>query len=138
MKYEVKMSLLEMTEKGRKKRVSHLFLVEALSIVEAVAKATKEEAQYGAEELDCLAGKAVNYTDVILSKDAEKFYKVKVSYMDSIGEDLKEKKVSQYFIVQAETLDAAKKIIEEGISTWMVEAYIESINETSIYDYISE
>jgi hypothetical protein len=138
MKYEVNFQVLTVDEQGKEKRVKKLYLVDALSIIEAVTTATDEISGFFSE-FECLSAKQVGYADVITNTEADdKYYHIKLNFITIDERTAVEKRSIHHLILQANDISEAKKRIEEEISRWVVDVEIVSISETKIELYIKK
>lgn len=134
--FEVKFAYDKVQEDGSQKRVTELYVVEALSFTEAEANITKEMAAYVNGDYDIKAITIPQYGEVWFSdKDTDdKFYIAKLQFITIDEKTEKEKKSNVFYLVQAGSFDAAKKYIEDVMGTTMTDYVIASIKETNILD----
>jgi hypothetical protein len=137
MKYEVKFQVLTVDEQGKEKREKKLYLVEALSVVEAATAAT-EHISVLYNEFECILVKQVGYDDVLTDKNSdEKYYHIKLDYITIDERTAAEKRATHHLILQADNISDAKKRIEDEISKWVIDVEIVSISETKIESYFA-
>jgi hypothetical protein len=74
----------------------------------------------------------------VADENVNKYYKVKLNIIEVDQYTAKERKTPTYWLVQAETLDHAKKRIEEELRTFMAAVELGAISETKLLDYVSE
>lgn len=134
--FEVKITFDKTLENGKEKKVSELYLVDALSFTEAEAKITaeflplpnfkvKSIRQYKVAEI-------VNKTNL----DDSRYFKCKLNFITLDEKSGNEKKTAVYMLVDAENLDKAKTLLVEHMKSTMSDYSIEKIEETKIVDVI--
>ena len=130
--FEVKITFNKTLENGKEKKVSELYLVDAVSFTEAETKITAEFSllpnfkvksirQYKVAEI-------VNKTNL----DDSRYFKCKVNFITLDEKSGNEKKTAVYMLVDAETLDKAKALLVEYMKCTMADYSIEKIEETKI------
>lgn len=124
----------KMQEDGKEKRVTEYLLIDALSFSEAEARATEEVQPFIPGEFVVESIKKEKLSEVFLSDDGDKYYKVKVSYITLDEQSGREKKTPAYMLVQASTIDEAKSRFAEGMKGTMADYVVESITETKVVD----
>ena len=134
MRYEKTM------ENGMQKKVTETYVVNALSFTEAESRIIENMRPYiGDSDMEVTAIKIAPYKDVVLSEsDADdKYYKVHCDFIAIDEKNGKEKKTAVYYLVQASSVDSARKLTDEALSATMIDYVIASIIETSIMDLFS-
>ena len=135
--FEVKVAYDKTTESGEQKRVTELYVVEAMSFTEAEAKVEKDiVAKYISSDYEIRAITIPQYKEVWFTDDTkyDKYYKAKLQFITIDEKTEKEKKSNVYYLVQAGSFDAAKKHIESVMGGKMIDYVIASIKETNILD----
>ena len=123
-------------EDGSLKKVTEQYLVNALSFTEAEARITEYLNEEGAEEINIPNIAKANFSDIFPDELGEIWYKAKVSFV-SIDENAgKEKKISQFMLVQAEDFPKAIENLLEQFKGFTVPYDIISVAETAILDVI--
>ena len=89
-------------------------------------------------EIDILSIKSSTISDIYLSNEAEDdhFFKVKIVYITLDEKSGKEKKISEYVLVQAKSPEEAIKRMYKELECIAVEIQIASIAESNIVDVI--
>ena len=135
--YECKVRYEKTTENGEQKKVTETYVVDALSFTEAEGRIIEEMKPYvGDKEMDVTAIKIAQYKDVLFSdadKD-DKFYKVSCNFITLDENNGKEKKTAVGYLVQAATVEGARKDLDEVMSGTMIDYVIVSVVETGIMD----
>jgi len=129
--FEVKITFDKTLENGKEKKVSELYLVDAVSFTEAEMKINafavlpnfkvKSIRQYKVAEI-------VNNID----SEYTSYFKCKLNFISLDEKSGKEKKTAVYMLVDAETLDNAKTLLVEYMSGILDDYVIEKIEETKI------
>ena len=131
--FEVKVKLQKTMEDGQQKKVSEQYVVEAATFGEAERRIAECLKPYIEGEFEVTDIKIAGYGQIIKdNQDADKFFKAKVSFITLDETAGKEKKTSELYLVQSDTLESAesdvKSFLNDGITT------ISSISETAILD----
>lgn len=131
--YECKVIMAKQLEDGTKKKTTENYLVNAVNCTEAEARAIEELSPYCNGDMSVPDIKNVKYSEVIRTEDeqADKYYKVKVSFI-FIDEDDTEKKSSCYYLVQASNLQNAIKAFIDAMKDSMNDYEINAVQETKI------
>ena len=134
--YEVKYQHEQTQEDGTQKKITELYTVDALSFTEAESKITEEMKLYVSGETFIKAITRAPYKEIFFDdrESADKYYKAKLYFITIDENTEKEKKSTVTYLVQAASLDEAKKNINEVMGTTMIDYDIQSIAETKIID----
>lgn len=134
--YEVKYQHEQTQEDGTQKKITELYTVDALSFTEAESKITEEMKLYVSGETFIKAITRAPYKEIFFDEreSADKYYKAKLDFITIDEKTEKEKKSTVTYLVQAASLDEAKKNINEVMGTTMIDYDIQSIAETKIMD----
>ncbi len=134
--YEVKFQHEQTQEDGTQKKVTELYTVDALSFTEAESKITEEMKLYVSGETFIKAITRAPYKEIFFDEreSADKYYKAKLDFITIDEKTEKEKKSTVTYLVQAASLDEAKKNINEVMGKTMIDYDIQSIAETKIID----
>lgn len=135
--YECKVRYEKTMEDGEQKKVTETYVVDALSFTEAEGRIIEEMKPYvGDNEMDVTAIKIASYKLVLFS-DAhhdDKFYKVRCNFITLDEKSGKEKKTAVDYLIQAATVEGARKNLDEVMSGTMIDYVIVSVVETGIMD----
>lgn len=131
--FEVKVKMQKTQEDGTQKKVSEQYVVEAATFGEAERRITECLKPYIEGEFNVTDIKIAGYVQIIHGDDnADKYFKAKVTFVAMDETTGKEKKTSELYLVQSETLESAesdvKNYLNDGNTT------ISSIAETAILD----
>ena len=117
--FEVKVKMQKTQEDGTQKKVSEQYVVEAATFGEAERRIT-----------ECLKPYIVQIINT--NQDADKFFKAKVSFVTLDETTGKEKKTSELYLVQSDTLESAESDVKSFLNDG--NTAISSISETVILD----
>lgn len=128
---QVKVKYTKQLDNGAMKRVTEPYLLAAMTFTDAEARIYEELGTVIRGEFHVVAIQRVEIHD-IFAYDDDVWYRAKVSY-DSIDDD-KSRKVTNTFLVSAESVKQATERIQENL-TGMLSAYeIKSVVESPIVD----
>lgn len=121
-------------ENGQEKKVTELYIVDALSFSEAEERITKEMSAYG--EFEVVSEKITNYSEPVSSNntEADLWYKVKVNLITLDEKTYKEKKTPLYLLVQAKNIDDARRLTNEHMKNSVLDWNCEAVSETKIVE----
>lgn len=138
MIYEVSIILDKLVAEGLPKRVKEQYLVEAVSFADAEKRAAEYIAPYVSGDVRIAAIKQSNVADVVTCNDdaADKFYKVKHSFITIDEERGVEKKQAQFIIFQAASVDDARNKYYDHVKGWLGDLLLEAVAETNFFDYV--
>lgn len=124
-------------ENGLNKTVSEQYLFDALSFTEAEARTIEELKPYISGEFSIPQIVKPRISELFLSDDtaADRYYKVKVSFITLDKKSRAEKKTNSFILVQASDFKNAYDRFIEGMKGTMAYYEIVSIVETQILDY---
>jgi hypothetical protein len=130
--FQAKVSSLQQQSNGLIAKVVETYLIDAMSFTEAEARAIKESE--GSREVTAVAIARSPIKEVVMYGDTDQFFKVKVQYslMDEATE--KEKKVTTYFLVNANDAKEAYERTEEHLKEMLVPFTIPKIEESPIIE----
>ena len=124
-------------ENGLQKTVNEQYLFDALSFTEAEARTIEELTPYISGEFSIPQIVKPRISELMLSEDvsADRYYKVKVSFITLDEKSGAEKKTNSFILVQASDFKNAYDRFIEGMKGTMADYEIVSIVETQILDY---
>ena len=130
--FECKVTFDKTLENGKEKKVSELYLVDAVSFTEAEAKITAEFGTLPNFKVKSIrqykVAEIVNKTNL----DDSRYFKCKLNFITLDEKSGAEKKTAVYMLVNAENLDKAKTMLVEHMKSTMADYVIEKIEETKI------
>ena len=131
--FEVKVKMQKTQEDGTQKKVTEQYVVEAATFGETERRITECLKPYIEGEFNVTDIKIAGYAQIVSGdENADKYFKAKVTFVALDETTGKEKKTSELYLVQSETLESAesdvKSYLNDGNTT------ISSIAETAILD----
>ena len=134
--YDCKVRYEKTLEDGYQKKVAEAYVVDALSFTEAEKRVIEEMSAYINGEIEVTAIKIAPYKEVVFSGKAEhdKFYRVRCDFIVFDEKTNKEKKTAIDYLVQAASVESARKNLEEAMKGTMIDYVIVSLVETHIED----
>ena len=131
--FECKISYEKTMENGKQKRVSELYLIEAISFSEAESIMFFKFAEFYGGEMKIETLKRDKIAE-IFEADAEKIYRVKVNFITLDETSGKEKKNAVYMLVYADSIEKARQEHEHGMKGTMSDYEVEKIEETKLVE----
>ncbi len=134
--FECKIRYEKVMEDGLQKKVTELYVVDALSFTEAEQCITEEMSSYISGTFEVADIKKAAYKEIFFSDDeqADRWYKTKLQFITIDEKTAKEKKSNVNYLVQAGTLNGAVKNIDSVMGGTMIDYVIASVAETQIMD----
>ena len=141
MWFECRLKYQKIDENGKEKKVSELYLVEAVTFTDAESRINKEIEAYISGEFNVVNIKIANYSEIIPYEGGDKWFKSKVVFTSLDEEKGKERKTNAYMLVQAENLKEAFENLDKAMEGTISDYTIAAIAESPIMDlfpYFSE
>lgn len=135
--YEAKVCYERQADDAGMKRVSELYLVDALSFTEAEERVVKEvRPNVSVGELDVVNIRRRKIAELLLSRDSrhDRYYRAKVAFVTIDERTGAERATSVAMIVQSDTLINASSSLASELDKQLGTYRIESISETPIMD----
>lgn len=134
MYYEAIMTRFDLDDQGKAKKITERFLLDALSITEAVTRFESEiSALY--PDHDTKAVRRTGYSEVITDESADDRY-FHATYNTYIPDEKgKEKKTAVSILIQADSIDDAKRKYDEIEKSYCTDIELVKIAETKIIEY---
>lgn len=134
--FECKIRYEKTMEDGSQKKVTELYVVDALSFTEAEASIIEEMSSCISGEFEVKDIKKAAYGEIFFSDSpsADRWYKTKLQFITIDDKTEKEKKSNVNYLVHGSTLPGAVKSIDEVMGGTMIDYVIASIAETQIMD----
>lgn len=141
--FEVKVKYTKVGEDGREKKVSELYLLDAMSFTEAESRITEKLKEMIQGDFHITGIKPSNITELFKSTDEndDKWFKAKVAIIDCDNISGREKRSNQYFLVAGANVDKALNNLQASLSTWVVPFDTVQVGDSNIVDvfpYFSE
>lgn len=123
-------------EDGLQKKVTEIYVVDALSFTEAEARITEQmssyiSGEYTIENIDPAPFGEIFFSDGEMD---DKWYNTKLKFITIDEKTEKEKRSTVNYLVQGGTFDQAKKHIEEVMGGTMIDYVIDTLKETKYMD----
>ena len=135
MLYECGVRYERTMENGMTKKVTELYLVDALSFAEDEGRITNEMEPYISGEFDVVTIKRTNISEIVEGlSTADKWFKAKLMFVTYDEKTAKEKKQAVYFIVKASDINNAHTVVVQHMKTSFVDYEIATLDETKIMD----
>jgi len=133
--FETKVRIERTQEDGQQKSVMESYGVEAVSWTEAEARIAKE-LQNDSSGFEIKDIKKAPYTEVFFSDDTtdDKWYRCKLQFITLDENTEKEKRTGVTYLVNASTLEKARKHVDEEMSRTMTDYVITSVTETKLLE----
>ena len=136
--FEVKVRYEQTQEDGLEKMVTETYVYKAADFGEAYDKAIKNMSTFISGDFGITAMKIAQYGEVVMQDDRteEKYYRVKVNLIILDEKTQKEKKTACYYLVNADSVEKARKYTDTALSDTMMDYVIEAVQEAKIIDVI--
>jgi hypothetical protein len=121
-------------EQGLLKAVTEQYLVDADSFTETEARIYEKLEEFIIGDFDVTDISKTNYSDVFFYNDCSVWYKCKIQYFLTDDNTGKEKKITQYMLVEAQTAKEAYDRIFESLSNMLVTFTVPDVIETKIIE----
>lgn len=123
-------------ESGEVKKVSETYVVDAITFGEAEESIAEIANSYATSEYEIKNINPAPYSDIFFSdKDTDdKYYRVKLNLITINETTQKEKKSKVTYLVQAGSLEQARKNTEDVMNGTMIDYEFVSVTETKILD----
>lgn len=123
-------------ESGETKKVSETYVVDAITFGEAEESIAEIAKSYASGDFDIKNINPAPYSEIFFSdKDTDdKYYKVKLAFITIDEKTQKDKKSKVTYLVQAGSLEQARKNTVEVMNGTMNDYEFVSVTETKIFD----
>ena len=134
--FECKIRYEKTMEDGLPKKVSEVYVIDALSFSEAEERIMEEMSPYISGEIELVDVKIAPYREVFFADDnlADQWFKAKLSFITIDERTDKEKRTSMMYLVNAGNISSAINNIGEVMSGTMIDYVTTSISATKIFD----
>lgn len=134
--FECKIRYEKVMENGMIKKVTELYLIDALSFTEAESRIIEELTPFISGEFTVADIKRANYSELFPCEEdaADKWYACKLEFVTLDEKKGTEKKTKSNVLVQAADLRDAMKKLEENMKETMADYNAVCIKETLIMD----
>ena len=134
--FECKVKYEKTMENGLQKKVNEPYLVDALNFTEAERRIIEEITPFMTGPFEVSDIKRARYAELFETDDesADRWFKVKLTFITLDEKTGAEKKTSQNVLVQAADLRDAVKRLDEGMKSSMMDYVISSVAESPLLD----
>ena len=134
--FKTKVRFEKMQEDGMLKKVSEDYVVDGLSHTEAEERITEEMSSFVSGEFEVKSIVPAPFKEIFFSDNPsdDKWYQAKLAFISFDEKSEKEKRSNVTYLVQAGTLNAAVKNIDEVMGGTMIDYIILSVSETKFWD----
>lgn len=132
--FSCKVKYQKIDEHGKQVRASETYLVEAINFTEAETRIFEMMEQYGNADIMVSGISKTNFTEILNYEDGQYWYKAKVSWEDFDNDSGKVSKVTNYFLVAANSVKETYERVEDSLSELQVAFDITAINLSPILD----
>ena len=124
------------TEDGGQKKVSEVYVVDALSFGEAEEVITKEMEAFVTGEFEVKNITPAAYGEIFFSDSDtdDRWYKAKLSFITIDEKTAKEKRTAVNFLVQAKNIETARRYVVDAFLNKQIDYEINRLVETKILD----
>ena len=126
----------KMMESGEMKKVNETYVVDAITFGEAEESIAEEMKPYISGDFDIKNINPAPYSEIFFSDEDtdDKYYRVKLNFITINETTQTEKKSKITCLVQANSLEQARKNTEEVMNGTMIDYEFVSVTETKIMD----
>ena len=134
--FECKIRYEKTMEDGLPKKVSEVYVVDALSFSEAEERIMEEMLPYNLVDIEIVDVKIAPYREIFFADDnlADQWFKAKLSFITIDERTDKGKRTSMMYLVNAGNISSAINNIGEVMSGTMIDYITTSISATKIFD----
>lgn len=132
--FECKVRYEKTREDGSEKITTELYTVDALSFTEAEAKIIEEMSAYVSGELQVANINPAKYNEIFFSgnDDDDLWFKARLAFITIDGN--KEKRSYTNYLIQAKSIERAKRYIDEVMGKTIIDYELKSLSESKIMD----
>jgi hypothetical protein len=132
--FECKVKYVKIDDDGRERKVSEVYLVDAVTFTDAETRIIKQMETMVRGEFMVDNIKKSNIVEIFPHESGEWWYKAKIGIVTIDENAGKEKKINNYFLVAADDLKQALQRLEEGLSYVLVPYQTTSLAISTIVD----
>lgn len=133
--FECKARYEKTQEDGSEKMVNELYVVDALSFTEAEASIIDNMQVYASGEFKVANINPTNYNEIFFSgnDDDDLWFKARLAFI-TIDDKNKEKRTYVNYLIQAKSIERAKRYVDEVMGETIIDYELKSLSETKIFD----
>ncbi|MBA4408155.1 MAG: DUF4494 domain-containing protein [Bacteroidota bacterium] len=132
--FECKVKYVKVDDDGRERKVSEVYLVDAVTFTDAETRIIQQVQTMVRGEFVIDNIKKSNIIEIFPHEVGEWWYKAKIGIVTIDENAGKEKKINNYFLVAADDIKEALQRLEEGLSYILVPYQTASIAVSNIVD----
>ena len=133
-KFICKINYLKQAENGTIARATDQYVVDALSFTECESN-LQEHLEAVIPEYNLVAMAMSDINDVVIDASRDKFVKVGISFVAADADSGKEKKMTEKYLVQSDTVEEAISKIKVRMEGSIMDWTIKSTSVTPVVDY---
>lgn len=133
--FECKVRYEKTQEDGCEKLVNEQYVVDALSFTEAEASIIDNMSVYVSGEFKVANINPANYNEIFFSgnDDDDLWFKARLAFI-TIDDKNKEKRTYVNYLIQAKSIERAKRYVDEVMGNTIIDYELKSLSETKIFD----
>lgn len=133
--FECKVRYEKTQEDGSEKLVNEQYVVDALSFTEAEASIIDNMSVYVSGEFKVANINPANYNEIFFSgnDDDDLWFKARLAFI-TIDDKNKEKRTYVNYLIQAKSIERAKRYVDEVMVNTIIDYELKSLSETKIFD----
>lgn len=132
--FSSKVQYEKLLDNGVNKKVTEIYLVDALSFTEAEARTIEKLEPYITGEFSIVDISRYPLSELFTNDNGDKYYKAVVAYITLNEKSGLEKKTKVNMLAQASDIQEAKDVIEQGMKGTLSDYEIVEVKETKIMD----
>ena len=132
--FECKVKYVKIDDDGRERKVSEVYLVDAVTFTDAETRIIEQMGTMVRGEFIVDNIKKSNIVEIYPHDDGEWWYKARIGIVTIDEKAGKEKKINNYFLVAADDIKQALQRLEEGLSYILVPYQTTSLAICNIID----
>ena len=134
--FECKVRYEKTQEDGSEKLVNEQYVVDALSFTEAEASIIDNMSVYVSGEFRVANINPANYNEIFFSDidDDDLWFKARLAFFTIDEKKDKEKRTYVNYLIQAKSIERAKRYVDEVMGKTMIDYELKSLSETKIFD----
>lgn len=132
--FECKIKYEKVDEKGKSRKVSELYLVDALTFSEAEARISKLIAPYISGEFSIVGMKKAGINEIFPNEEGDRWYKCKMSFISIDEVNAVEKKINTNVLVLGSSVNDGLANLDKAMKDSMADYEVTSIAVTQIMD----
>ncbi len=132
--FSCKVKYQKIDEHGKQVRANETYLVEAINFTEAETRIYEIMEQYGSGDIVVAGISKTNFSEIVNYEDGQYWYKAKVTWEDFDEKSAKVSKITNHFLVAANSVKQTFERVEDNLESMMVPFEIPAIALSSVLD----